>query len=391
MESVGSRKGREDMPITVNFTNNIVGGIEMVKLDYGFDYFEGYTKISNSKAVLKIFETDFFNDIGITKVIQSASKTSDDASVRFYDTDDNPLIVVTGARTDVGLWSAWDIERLMDKAIDTWINDRLEILGTKFSDKLLGANKKDSIYGKSGDDKLFGEDGADLLVGGRGNDKLTGGSGGDVLKGGSGDDVLKGDGVKYSFNAGNDRLFGGAGEDILYGNAGSDTLDGGNGDDKLFGGDDNDTLNGGNGNDLLDGGKGKDILKGGAGNDVIKGGRPTYSFSGDSDQLFGGAGRDKLFGGAGNNRLNGGSGDDLLTGGKGVDTFVFKGRGSDADTITDFRNYETIEISGPVKFSDLTVSSINSGADALIEWGAASITLLGFAAHKIDASDFDFV
>lgn len=60
--------------------------------------------------------------------------------------------------------------------------------------------------------------------------------------------------------------------------------------------------------------------------------------------LFGDAGNDQLFGGAGDDRLFGGAGDDELTGGAGNDTFVLLKDDSGTDTIRDFADGDTIDL-----------------------------------------------
>lgn len=118
--------------------------------------------------------------------------------------------------------------------------------------------------------------------------------------------------------AGNDRLLGGAHDDAFDGGAQSDDLRGYGGNDVLKGGDGNDDVFGGEDHDTLIGGKGSDFLDGGDGNDA----------------LFGESGRDTL---------NGGRGDDVLSGGSGADVFVF-GAQSGADTITDFRDQDIVQL-----------------------------------------------
>lgn len=62
------------------------------------------------------------------------------------------------------------------------------------------------------------------------------------------------------------------------------------------------------------------------------------------NNLFGDAGNDQLFGGAGDDRLFGGAGDDELTGGAGNDTFVLLKDDSGTDTIRDFADGDTIDL-----------------------------------------------
>lgn len=145
------------------------------------------------------------------------------------------------------------------------------------------------------------------------------------VRGGNGNDTLNG-------NEGNDVINASNGNDVVFGNGGNDQIFGGNGDDQLFGGAGNDTLDGGNGNDVIDGGADSDVITGGNGN----------------DSLFGGTGADNLSGGSGIDRIDGGLGADLLAGGSGNDVFVLHANATaaDADTITDFRSGDRIELVG---------------------------------------------
>ena len=68
--------------------------------------------------------------------------------------------------------------------------------------------------------------------------------------------------------------------------------------------------------------------------------------------LFGDAGNDQLFGGAGDDRLFGGAGDDELTGGAGNDTFVLLKDDSGTDTIRDFADGDTIDLTDLVVGED---------------------------------------
>lgn len=91
-------------------------------------------------------------------------------------------------------------------------------------------------------------------------------------------------------------------------------------DDTLFGFSSGIFIDGGAGNDEIRGGDFEDYLIGGLGN----------------DSLLGGDGMDTLLGGAGNDLLEAGLDGDTATGGDGLDTFVFRTRFGQAETITDF-------------------------------------------------------
>jgi len=108
--------------------------------------------------------------------------------------------------------------------------------------------------------------------------------------------------------------------------------------------------------------------------DVIKG----LKFK---DLLFGKGGDDKLLGKDGNDVLNGGTGDDKLTGGAGKDTFVFGGKHSGNDVITDFNlNKDVIEIAknmnGIKKPADVLKHATQDGHDVVIDLGHGSTLTL---------------
>lgn len=223
----------------------------------------------------------------------------------------------------------------------------------------------DNIAGSSGNDELFGF---------RGDDTILGGAGNDVLKGGSGDDIVKG-------AVGADNVNGGSGDDILRGNGGFDTIIGGTGNDMLFGGGGRDNLRSGTGDDTMSGNGGADTISAGSGDDVIDGGN-------GSDSIDAGTGDDVVRGGNGADTIEGGAGDDRLTGGSRADTFVFTSDGGD-DVVTDYEdNRDKIQIEGNVAFVDIDIDQ--DGADAVISFGASTITLLGQDATELTEADFLF-
>ncbi|MFN6450436.1 MAG: calcium-binding protein [Nostoc sp. DedSLP05] len=252
--------------------------------------------------------------------------------------------------------------------------ERLNILGTRFDDKIVGNN---------------------------GNDTLSVGNGGkDTIDGGSGDDLLRVNyteataGITTTFNAitktgeikaGTYRvsyknieqlnILGTNFNDFIVGNNGNDTLIGAN-----FG---NDTINGGAGNDSLSAYQsGNKILNGGSGNDNLS------VYSPNNSTLNGGAGDDYLsaydsnnnffFGDDGNHIFTGGEGNDSLIGGTGIDTFVFNNFNEGVDTIYNFNDInETIQVSasgfggglstGVLKASQFTIgTSASTGTQRFI-------------------------
>lgn len=246
---------------------------------------------------------------------------------------------------------------------------------SRFDNLLIGGNPL-AIFGllASGDDNIGGSSGNDILFGFRGDDTMLGGAGNDILKGGSGDDIVKG-------AVGADNVNGGSGDDILRGNGGFDTIIGGTGNDMLFGGGGRDNLRSGTGDDTMSGNGGADTISAGSGDDVIDGGN-------GSDSIDAGTGDDVVRGGNGADTIEGGAGDDRLTGGSRADTFVFTSDGGD-DVVTDYEdNRDKIQIEGNVAFVDIDIDQ--DGADAVISFGASTITLLGQDATELTETDFLF-
>lgn len=248
---------------------------------------------------------------------------------------------------------------------DRSVFDDLTISGSALNIFGLLGRGDDNIAGSAGDDELFGF---------RGDDTMLGGAGNDVLKGGGGEDIIKG-------AVGADNVNGGSGDDVLRGNGGFDTIIGGTGDDMLFGGGGRDNLRAGAGDDTMNGNGGADTIDAGSGDDIIDG-------ANGSDNIDAGAGNDIVRGGNGADTIEGGAGDDRLTGGSRVDTFVFASDGGD-DVVTDYEdNLDKIQIDGNVAFVDIDIDQ--DGADAVISFGAATITLLGQDATELTETDFLF-
>ncbi|MFB6276215.1 MAG: Ig-like domain-containing protein, partial [Halothece sp.] len=129
------------------------------------------------------------------------------------------------------------------------------------------------------------------------------------------------------------------------GDSSNNNLEGNNKDNTIFGLGGNDTIKLKGGSDTGDGSPGNDQIFGGPGDD-------------DGGTLRGGTGNDTLEGGPGDDRLEGGLDADTMKGGSGADVFAGPPNALDGDTITDFTNQDTIEVSG-VQFqqSDLSVES----------------------------------
>lgn len=148
---------------------------------------------------------------------------------------------------------------------------------------------------------------------------------------------------------------------IYFGNAGNDTIMGNGGNDTISGGRDSDSLTGGEGEDLVFGNLGNDFLQGSNGNDSLFGGQ-------ENDRLYGDEGSDALSGDKGNDVLAGNLGFDTLTGGEGNDVFMLQAT-QGRDLLTDFqRGSDVIQISGGIRFSDLTLQSMGTnGEDTIVK------------------------
>lgn len=246
---------------------------------------------------------------------------------------------------------------------------------SQFDDLILRGNPLAvfSLFG-NGDDNIGGSFGSDELFGFAGNDTMLGGNGNDTLNGGGGDDNLKG-------AVGADNVNGGSGDDVVRGNGGFDTVIGGSGDDRMFGGGGQDVLRGGGGDDTINGNGGADRISDSGGGDVIDGG-------GGSDDISAGSGDDVIFGGNGADTIEGGAGDDRITGGSRADVFVFASNGGD-DVVTDYQDdLDKLQINGNFSFVDIDIDQ--DGANTVISFGAASITLLNQDATELTETDFIF-
>jgi Ca2+-binding RTX toxin-like protein len=207
--------------------------------------------------------------------------------------------------------------------------------------------------------------------------------GDDLLIGGAGFDFLQGEGNMYDAAVGgNDWLSGGANGDLLLGDGlligeisfvGSPGLSARCGDDRLDGGSGSDTLHG-------DGATVVGLTV--CGNGV----------------LIGGTGNDRFFGDADPNPIQG---SDLTDVTRGADRFVFA-IGSGLDEIVDFQDdLDLIDLTGfagITGFAQVGAQASQVGADTVIDLGAAAggaggqvvLTLVGFAATDLNATDFLF-
>ncbi len=173
------------MPVTVTFLNAIGYGVAMQNLNFGYDYFQKFTKVVSADVITNTYTTTDFNALGIGRVVQEISRTADESTIRFF-AGDVEVIRVKGLRTDVGAYDDTEIEALMDRAISGFASGDPVIVGTRFSDNLIGNdNDKSVMKGGLGDDSLMGGYQADTLIGGKGKDFLAGDGGRDILTGGA--------------------------------------------------------------------------------------------------------------------------------------------------------------------------------------------------------------
>jgi subtilisin family serine protease len=300
-----------------------------------------------------------------------------------------------------------------------------------------GSRFDDQIIGDEGDNVFFGIEGNDLLQGLGGSDRLEGGIDADVIDGGEGEDTaaytnaLSGVAVDLGNNSGTQ---GDAQGDTfisienLAGSEFADTLVGDEFENFIRGNDGDDVLNGSAGNDILSGDIGADNLIGGAGIDTA-----TYEFSesgvdvnletgvgvgGDAEgdqlseieNLIGSGFRDILTGDAGDNVFAPGlsrdnSPRDDVDGGDGIDRLVVDysvgdtgegvtgsmgsvrrlieiGNGRPLDSIQ-FRNIESIDLTGTRKDDTINTSSSSVGYDDILRGRGGNDTFRSYRGDDI--------
>ncbi len=285
-----------------------------------------------------------------------------------------------------------DIENAIGgSGTDTLTGNKLDndLEGLAGADSISGNSGADTISGGAGNDSVSGGGGNDFIIGGAGSDSVAAGEGDDQVFAGSGDsgnDTLKGGGGNDTLGgaSGNDRIQGETGNDVLFGGEGADFLSGGSGADTIWAGTGNDTVWGESGNDIIGGGAGKDTLLGGGGVDVM------YGANGQ-DELEGASGNDELYGGSENDNITGGAGNDSVFGGSGNDTLIFGSDHGD-DYVGGFKMLgdNTIDLSALSLSGFGALSITQSGADAVIDTGAGTITLWNTNIGQVKAGDFEF-
>ena len=266
-------------------------------------------------------------------------------------------------------------------------------------------------YGADGGASVNGTNGVNWLFGGNGNDTIKGAAGSDLLKGSAGDDLLLGHywGSSGSASDIDTAVYDGLASDYaistyLYTNparstpimrlvvedqagTGSDGTDEGR--DELQ---DIDVLKFQNGQletedlfALLPQNTSVTLRLGTGSGETLTGAGTAADF------IAAGAGNDTLLGLSGNDWLLGGAGNDSHTGGAGSDTFHFADAG-DADTITDFEDgLDTIAIASTLAANFAALTILDSGLDALVQFGTNTVTLNNFDHALLDSGDFQFV
>lgn len=275
-----------------------------------------------------------------------------------------------------------------------------------------------TVTGGNGDHIRTGY-GDDSVTAGRGDDVINDAGGADYYRGGKGVDVvsyeswffephLATQGIVADLNAGT--VVGPDGETdtlvTIEGIAGSfldDVIKGSKKDNFFSGMQGDDTINGRGGFDIVDyshdaeqGGrfginadlKAGTVQDGFHGTDSLKfieGVRGT----GFSDVLRDNGENNYLEGGAGWDVLKSAGGDDTLSGGTEDDLFIFIGTNYGHDVITDWDEFDFIQINKANAFADLTISQ--SGSSAMIEWNGNTIELLNTDSTSLDEfNDFAF-
>ena len=244
------------------------------------------------------------------------------------------------------------------------------------------------MTGNSGANVLNGGIGADTMSGGLGNDGYIVDNAGDIVIENADegtDKVLSSISYALTANVENLTLTGSANltatgnslDNVISGNAGNNKIDGGTGADRMYGGAGNDTYVVDNAGDKV-----SETLTAGhddGGTDLVQASVSFMLGNFVENLTLTGAGNipatgnslaNILTGNAGGNTLNGMAGNDTLTGGAGADIFLF-GKGSGADTITDFKTSQNDTIDATA-YHGMAHTITQSGADAVIDFGGGN-------------------
>ncbi|MFT7578312.1 MAG: Ca2+-binding RTX toxin-like protein, partial [Alphaproteobacteria bacterium] len=308
-------------------------------------------------------------------------------------------IFSTDARSDTSTTTATDQNDNPDDSTDT-INDGN---GTDTGNDNNGPDNGDAmpfvaamlLTGDAGSNTLVGNTNGDILAGLEGNDALLAGEGDNVVYAGDGnDEVITGSGNDIVLGGdGNDMIMTGDGNDIIDGGLGRDLVQAGDGDDLVLArfDDGNDVYNGGLGNDTID----LSAITAAATIDLGIG-RVSSDQTG-SDMI---SGFENAVGGQGNDLIIANGEVNVLTGGHGEDTFEFRSAaGANNDSITDFEQGDSINLSGVFGGQDVTfmegttfapggqVIIYSEGDDAIIEGDADNDGNADFAITLVGRAD----
>ena len=314
--------------------DRLIGGLENDVLEGGAD------------ADLFVFETDSAIDlitdfeVGVDLLDVTALGISF-AEMTIVDGPLGALVIFDLAPGSVDLVtlqgvSATDVR--LASFITVFGDNQPPITGTSGDDLIFGTVEDDELQGLAGNDFLDGKEGADRMLGGLGDDRYVLDQAGDQVV------ELPGEGTDQMDAAFNFTLT----AEVENGTAlGTDSVD-------------------------------------------ISGNALANRLSGNdgSNRLEGGAGADNLLGFGGADDIVGGIGNDFLRGGTGADIFRFA-TGDGADQILDFElGLDTIDLSATgLTFGALTIA--DSGANAVVTYGADQITVFNTTAAALDEAQFD--
>lgn len=422
------------------FAVDSISTVEHVRGSDGSDYLRGANAYVLGSPTRNIFDGGLGNDTvvgswGADDLIGGAGNDMlhDNGNADYTNLADrmtggtgNDIYIITNSTTIVVEAANEGFDRVVTR-VSYQMADNLEnaaLLNSSDGTYLIGNALANLLVGDGFANSFYSGGGADTMNGGGGNDTYFR-HGGEViveLAGGGVDTVVADISTTLAAQVENlilsdyyaGAIYGGGNAlaNQLTGNSRANWLNGGAGADTLSGGEGNDTYV----TDGLDTIIEQNLRGGLGGTDTVRStasytlglalenlvllGTGNLSGTGNSganrltgndgaNRLYGGAGNDTLAGGLGADRLGGGLGNDRLTGGAGADRFLFAST-SGADTVVDFQD----GIDRLVFFTGgapvLPVSVTDSGLNVLVQYGAATITLLNVDSTLIGAADFIF-
>ncbi len=213
---------------------------------------------------------------------------------------------------------------------ETDISGTENVIGTRFSDRIIGNAEDNYLDGRRNTEGSAG----DRLEGGRGDDIIVVHNMNDIASGGSGNNTL----VSKIARAGQDathRIYTTELNDVAIDNVDT-TLEGQSTSfasfNRLVTGDSNDTVYGNERANRINTGAGINTIHAGAGNDILEAGKDsTNTFNGESgDDLFDLRAENAstaVKAGDGDDTILGGAGAGVIDGGDGFDTYIYQGEG----------------------------------------------------------------